>query len=243
MPELIRFSTKGTTTVMMDFLFPNIASVNMTVGGILTCLAIALVLGLLLSAVYIFSRRSKGYISTFPAAMVMLAPLMAGVTIIINSNVATAISLGGALALLRIRSYPKDTADIVSLLFSLIIGIGCGTGYYGVTIILTVALCAVMAVLGVTRFGVPGNNHLLLKITVPEDLNFDGAFDGVLDKYTDEYTLKEIRTTDFGALYELRYNVILPKDCDRREFIDEIRTRNGNLDVILVLQEFDNPKR
>ena len=100
-----------------------------------------------------------------------------------------------------------------------------------------------MAVLGVTRFGVPGNNHLLLKITVPEDLNFDGAFDGVLDKYTDEYTLKEIRTTDFGALYELRYNVILPKDCDRREFIDEIRTRNGNLDVILVLQEFDSPKR
>ena len=100
-----------------------------------------------------------------------------------------------------------------------------------------------MAALDVIRFGIPGNDHLLLKITVPEDLNFDGAFDEVLDKYPDDYVLKEVRTTDFGSLYELRYNVILPEDCNRREFLDEIRTRNGNLDVILVLREFDTPNK
>lgn len=225
---------------MMDLLFPKIGSVDMTIGGILLCLGIAFVLGLLLSVVYILSHQRKGYISSFPAAMVVLAPLMAGVTIIVNTNVATAISLGGALALLRIRSYPKDTGDIVNLLFSLVIGIGCGTGYYGITIVMTVALCAITAVLSLSRFGIPSSNHLLLKITVPEELNFDGAFDEILDKFTEQYTLKEIRTTDFGALYELRYNIVLPKDCDRREFIDEIRTRNGNLDVILVLREFDS---
>ena len=65
----------------------------------------------------------------------------------------------------------------------------------------------------------------------------------MLDKYTDDYVLKEVRTTDFGSLYELRYNVILPEDCNRREFLDEIRTRNGNLDVILVLREFDTPNK
>lgn len=225
---------------MMDFLFPTLGRIDMTIGGILLCLGIAFILGLILSIVYIFSNRNRGYISSFPAAMVILAPLMAGVTIIVNTNVATAISLGGALALLRIRSYPKDTQDIVNLLLSLVIGIGCGTGYYGITMVMTLALCAVMVVLSVARFGIPGSNHLLLKITVPEELNFDGAFDEVLDTYTDQYTLKEIRTTDFGALYELRYNIILPESCNRREFVDAIRTRNGNLDVSLVLREFDS---
>lgn len=225
---------------MMNFLFPSIGRIDMSIGGILTGLGIAFILGLILSIVYIFSHQRRGYISSFPAAMVILAPLMAGVTIIVNTNVATAISLGGALALLRIRSYPKDTGDIVNLLLSIVIGIGCGTGYYGITMIMTLALCAVMAVLSIARFGIPGNNHLLLKITVPEELNFDGAFDEVLDKYTDQYTLKEIRTTDFGALYELRYNIILHESCNRREFVDAIRTRNGNLDVILILREFDS---
>lgn len=228
---------------MTDFLFPTAGHVDMTVAGILTCLAIAFVLGLALSLTYIFSHKRRGYIASFPAAIVILAPLMAGVTIIINSNVATAISLGGALALLRIRSYPKDTADIISLLFSLVIGIGCGTGYYGTTMLLTAVLCVLMAALPAVKFGVPGNDHLLLKISVPEDLNFDGAFDDILDEYTDEYVLKEVRTSDFGSLYELRYNVILPSNCNRREFLDQIRTRNGNLDVVLLLREFESPNK
>ena len=224
---------------MMDFLFPTASVADLTVTGVLTSMGFALVLGVILSIAYIISRKRKGYISSFPAAIVVLAPLMAGVTMIINSNVATAISLGGALALLRIRSYPKDTADIVSLLFSLIIGIGCGVGYYGITIIMTLVLCAIMIVLSLTHFGIPSHKHLLLKITVPEELNFDGAFDEILDKFCDEFTLKEIRTSDFGSLYELRYNIVLGDGVNRREFIDDLRTRNGNLDVSMTLKEFD----
>ena len=130
-------------------------------------------------------------------------------------------------------------SDIISLLFSLIIGIGCGTGFYGVTIVMTVVLCAVMAVLGAFKFGVLGSRHMLLRISVPEDLNFEGAFDDILKAHTLEYTLKEIRTADFGSIYELRYNIILPDGSDRRQLLDEIRTRNGNLDVVMTLREFD----
>ena len=66
---------------MTDFLFPTAGHVDMTVAGILTCLAIAFVLGLALSLTYIFSHKRRGYIASFPAAIVILAPLMAGVTI------------------------------------------------------------------------------------------------------------------------------------------------------------------
>ncbi len=224
---------------MMEFLFPAIGDVDLTATGTIIAMGISLVLGILISVVYVLTNKKRGYISSFPAAIVILAPLMAGVTLIINSNVATAVSLGGALTLLRIRSYPKDTKDIVSLLFAIVVGLGCGTGYIGISIIITLVICVLMMVLNLSKFGVPKPTNMLLKITIPEDLNFEGVFDEVLEKYTDEYALKEIRTTDFGSLYELRYVINLPADSDRREFVDEIRCRNGNMDVILTLREFD----
>lgn len=224
---------------MMNFLFPAVADLELTPANVIISVGIALVLGLALAVVYIYTNKKRGYISSFPAAMVMLATLMAGVTVIINSNVVTAVSLGGAVALLRIRSYPKDTKDILYLFFEIIVGIGCGTGYYGVTIITTVILGAVTVLLSVTNFGIPKKTNMLLKITVPEDLNFEGTFDDILEEYTDEYTLREIRSTDFGSLYQLRYVINLPESVDRREFIDNIRTRNGNLEVVLTLREFD----
>lgn len=226
----------------MEFLFPAIGDVDVTAKGAVIAMGLSLILGVIISAVYVMTNKKRGYISSFPASMVILAPLLAGVTLVINSNVATAVSLGGALTLLRIRSYPKDTKDIVSLLFTIVVGLGCGTGYYGIAILITLIICALMIVLNTTKFGVPKPTDMLLKITIPEELNFEGAFDEVLEKYTDDYALKEIRTTDFGSLYELRYIVNLPESSDRREFVDEIRCRNGNLDVILTLREFDiNP--
>lgn len=225
---------------MTDILFPTVGGVELNARGVLTSIGIALVLGLILSLVYLFTNRRRGYTSDFPAAIVLLAPLMASVIFLVNSSVAAAVSLGGALALLRIRSNPRDTMDITSLLFAIVIGIGCGTGYYGVTIVITMIICALMLILAAVRFGTPKKNQMLLKISVPEDLNFDGAFDDILNKYTIDWQLSQIRTSDFGSIYELRYHITIAESVDRREFIDAIRTRNGNLDVIMTLREFDS---
>ena len=225
---------------MTKFLFPAIGGVELNAKGVLTSVAMALVLGLVLSLVYLYSNRKRGYTSDFPAAIVLLAPLMASVIFLVNSSVAAAVSLGGALALLRIRSNPRDTMDITSLLFAIVIGIGCGTGYYGVSIVITLILCAIMVILSTVKFGIPKKNLATVKIFIPEDLNFDGAFDDILDKYTIDWNLNQIRTSDFGSVYELRYTVTLSDKTDRREFIDAIRTRNGNLDVVITLRDYDS---
>ena len=224
---------------MIKFLFPDIGGVALNAQGVLTSIGIAFVLGFVLSFVYLYTKRLRGYTSDFPAAIVLLAPLMASVIMLVNSSVAAAVSLGGALALLRIRSNPRDTMDITSLLFAIVIGIGCGTGYYGVTIVITLIVCAVMMILSAVKFGTPRSTNVLIKISVPEDLNFEGAFDEILDKYTLDWELSQIRTADFGSIYELRYQAILSDSTDRREFMDCIRTRNGNLDVSITLREFD----
>lgn len=225
---------------MIKFLFPDIGGVELNAKGVLSSILIALILGLVLSLVYLFTNRKRGYTSDFPAAIVLLAPLMASVIFLVNSSVAAAVSLGGALALLRIRSNPRDTMDITSLLFAIVIGIGCGTGYYGVSIVITLILCAIMVILSAVKFGTPKKNLVMIKISIPEDLNFDGAFDDLLDKYTIDWQLHQIRTADFGSIYELRYLATLADNTDRREFMDAVRTRNGNLDVVITLREFDS---
>lgn len=225
---------------MMKFLFPDVGGVALSAKGVLTSIGTAFILGLVLSLVYLYSNRRRGYTSDFPAAIVLLAPLMASVIFLVNSSVAVAVSLGGALALLRIRSNPRDSMDITSLLFAIVIGIGCGTGYYGVSIVITAILCAVMVILSAVKFGVPKNNRVLIKISVPEDLNFEGVFDGILDKYTLDFELSQIRTADFGSIYELRYIATVADGADRRAMLDEIRTKNGNLDVSITMRDFDS---
>ncbi len=225
---------------MVDFLFPRIGGVELNARGVLVSVGIAFVLGLILSAVYLLTNRRRGYTSDFPAAVALLAPLMAAVIFLVNSSVAVAVSLGGALALLRIRSNPRDTMEITTLLFAIVIGIGCGTGYYGVSMVITVILCALTVILSVSGFGTPKAKRVTVKIYVPEDLNFEGVFDEVLEKYTEGFDLMQIKTADFGSVYELKYMASLKDGADRRALLDELRCKNGNLDVSITLRDYDS---
>ena len=72
-----------------------------------------------------------------------------------------------------------------------------------------------------------------LKIAVPETLNFGGAFDEILEKYTKSCKLSKIKTTDLGSLFELTYTVYMENGKSEYDFINELRTRNGNLTVML----------
>ncbi len=229
---------------MIKFLFPTTGGVALNAKGVLTSVGIAFVLGLILSLVYLYTNRRRGYTSDFPAAIVLLAPLMASVIFLVNSSVAVAVSLGGALALLRIRSNPRDTMEITTLLFAIVIGIGCGTGYYGISIVITLILSALTVILSAVSFGIPKSSRVTVKIYVPEDLAFEGAFDGILEKYTEGFDLQQIKTADFGSVYELKYIATLKDSVDRRLLLDEIRSKNGNLDVAITMRDYEsNPQK
>ena len=70
-----------------------------------------------------------------------------------------------------------------------------------------------------------------LKITIPENLDYDGLFDDLLNEYTLEHELIRVRTTNMGTLYELTYNIRLRGKDISKDFIDALRCRNGNLTV------------
>ena len=40
-----------------------------------------------------------------------------------------------------------------------------------------------------------------------------------------------VKTSNMGSLFKLRYNVTLKDEMKQKEFIDKLRTRNGNLEI------------
>ena len=104
----------------------------------------------------------------------------------------------------------------------------------GYAVIFTIILCAVMIILDSLNFAMPKSKAMVLKITVPEDLNFEGVFDEILNTNTTSWNMVKVRTRDFGALYELNYSIHLKNDVNQKKFIDSLRVRNGNLNISLT---------
>ena len=72
-----------------------------------------------------------------------------------------------------------------------------------------------------------------LKITVPENLDYEGKFDDIFKRYLKSYTYEEVRTTNMGSLYRITLSVLLKDNVSTKDFIDDLRTGNGNLDISL----------
>ena len=90
-----------------------------------------------------------------------------------------------------------------------------------------------MLVLSTVQFGEDKGSSKQLKITIPENLDYDGLFDDLFEKYTKSSELQRIKTTNMGTLYELTYDVTLNNAGDTKAFLDELRCRNGNLNIVL----------
>ncbi len=161
--------------------------------------------------------------------------VIAVIILLIGSNIARAFSLAGAFSIIRFRSAPRDPKDIAYVLFTMAAGLACGVGIFGYAGLFTIFLCTLMFVLNRLNFGAKKTSQKSLKITVPENLDYEGAFDEVLKEYTTGYELKKVKTTDLGSLYELAYVVTMDNEVSQKAFLDSLRCRNGNLNISLSM--------
>ena len=221
----------------MDNLFNNIlanASADITVGGAVITMLVAIVFGAVIGLTY-YKTQEENYQRSMAITLLMLPIILSVIIMFVGSNIARAFSLAGTLSIIRFRSAPGDPKDIGFIFFDIAAGLACGVGLYGYGAIFVVLLCVVMLL--TEKFGLFEKKSVekTLRITIPESLNYQGAFDEILKKYTKKYTLTRIKTTDLGSLFELNYKVIMLHDEDEQEFINELRCRNGNLNIILAV--------
>lgn len=225
---------------MLESIFSATTTDSLTLPTMLAALGAALVLGLLISLAYIRTHKEEGYSSGYTITLIMLPAIISVIIMLIGNNVARAFSLAGAFSLIRFRSAPGDPKDIAYVFFTLAVGLACGMGYIFYGVIFAIILCLVMIILNQINFAEPKTSSMQLKINVPEDLNFQELFDDILNTYTNSWNLKKIRTSDFGTIFEVVYNINLKQSSDQKKFIDELRCRNGNLNISLVQKEYED---
>lgn len=204
-----------------------------------TCVGTAVILGFLISLIYMRTHRKEGYSQSYVFTMIMLPTIVSLILLLINTT-AGALSLAGAFTLVRFRSVAGDPKDIAYIFFAMAAGTACGIGYIGFAVVFFVVLGAILYILSEKNFGGSTSNHMTLKITIPENLDYQGVFEVVLNKYTNFHKLRRVRTTNFGTLFELIYSVDVPDNIDQKKFIDELRTLNGNMNINLVLFRYDD---
>ena len=203
---------------------------------IILSMAAALIFGLAISLTYIYTHKDR-HQQSFAITLTMLPIILTVIILFVGSNVARAFSLAGTLSIIRFRSAPGDPEDIGYIFFDIAAGLACGVGLFFWGAIFVLLLCLFMIVISKVDFARPKSTAKQLKITIPENLDYEGVFDEILKRYTNSYVLRRVKTTDLGSLFELTYSLKMIKGADEKEFIDELRTRNGNLNIVLSLAE------
>lgn len=196
----------------------------------LICAAVALVLGVVIAITHMkTSQTTKGFLTT----LATLPLLVMAVMIMINGNLGTSIAILGAFSLIRFRSIQGQAKDLLSVFFAMMVGLACGMGHILFAAVITVIAVIAILIFSYTNFLEPNQKQRVLKIVVPEDLDYEEVFDEIFAKYTSRAKLIRMKTMNMGSLYKLTYDVTMKNGVKEKDFLDEIRVKNCNLKVLL----------
>ncbi len=208
-----------------------ITGTEITLGAFFICTAVSLILGIAAAALSMFKAKSK-YSQSYILTLAMLPSLVQIVIMMVNGNIGAGVAVAGAFGLIRFRSAPGTAKEIGMVFLTTAIGLATGMGYVGIAVVFFIIIAAFMLVLTATRFGSGASDERELKITIPENLDYDGLFDDLFQKYTRCADLDRVKTTNMGTLYELSYKIALRDGVSSKQFLDELRERNGNLNIV-----------
>lgn len=194
------------------------------------CTAVSLVLGAIAACFYMFRAN---YTKSFVVTIALLPAVVQLVIMLVNGNLGAGLAVMGAFSLVRFRSIPGSAKDIAAVFIAMAIGLATGMGFLFIAAVFVVIMGVVSIVYAVIPFGEASAGEKQLRITIPESLDYRGVFDGVFNQYTASHELLSVRTTNMGSLYQLQYRMRMKGDANEKEFIDDLRTRNGNLEVAL----------
>ena len=199
------------------------------VGDFWICLGVAIILGIFVAACYMFRNEfSKNLV----ISIALLPAIVAVLIMLINGNIGAGVAVGGVFALTRFRSAQGTAKEITHIFLAMALGLILGLGYVGIAIILAVVVEGVSIVFSLTKFGVINDNRRTLKVTIPEELDYTNVFDDVFEKYTTHHALEKVKLRNLGTMFRLTYAITLKSAKDEKAFIDELRIKNGNLDVL-----------
>ena len=193
-------------------------------------IGVSLLLGLVIAKVYQFKTV---YSKSFVMSLALLPTLIAIVIFLVNGSLGAGVAVMGAFSLIRFRSAPGGAKELVSIFLVMTIGIAIGMGYLVFATVFTLIMSLVMLLLEVVNFGQMKHSMRQLTIVIPESLDYESIFDDIFNKAVNHVELANVKTSDMGSLFKIKYIIQLNGRMTEKELIDALRTRNGNLEIAI----------
>lgn len=221
---------------MLHSIFTGIGS-SIELTSLLVCIGCSIFLGVIIA----FTYRSTGkYSKNFLITLSMLPLLVEAVIIMVNGNLGTSVAILGAFSLVKFRSLPGTSKEILCVFFAMTVGLACGMGHIFYATIITFIGCVLILLFSKVNIFEMNGVVRELRILMPENLDYTDVFDDIFKKYTSKVEFEKVKTTNMGSLFDLRYRVTMKSKANEKKFIDELRVRNGNLKIVLSHGVDDN---
>ncbi len=201
----------------------------------LLCIGTSLLIGIFLAAVYAYKSK---YTKSFVATLAIMPAAVCTIIMMVNGNIGAGVAVAGAFSLIRFRSVAGSAREIGAIFIAMASGMIAGMGYLAYAASAAVLLGTAMFVYYRVISGKGNENkEKILRVTIPEDLDYTNVFGDIFEKYTKKHESVSVKTTNMGSLFKLTYNITLNDASQEKEMIDALRCRNGNLEISVSNRE------
>lgn len=222
----------------MEGIFKSITSTEVTILTFLACMLASVIIGAAIAVTYM--KTGKRYTKSFVVTLALLPAVVQVVIMMVNGNLGAGVAVAGAFSLVRFRSIPGTAKEIGYIFISLATGLATGMGYVAIAVVFAAIMCLLSIIYNLTGFGGKQvTNKKNLMVVIPESLDYTGVFDDVFKKYLTEWELVNVKTTNMGSLFKIKYEVVFKEASREKEFIDALRCKNGNLEIVCSRTEFN----
>lgn len=216
----------------MDNLFESIFSESRGIVNVIIMVAVAIVVGFAFAWMSFYKTKSS---KSFFITAAVLPLIVAIVIMLVNGNLGIGVAVAGAFSLVRFRSATGTAKEICIIFVAMALGLALGMGYIAYAVIFCIISGGILMLFGRFNFWEHKVNvcDKVVKITIPEDLDYTNAFDDVFSNYLNKYELIRVKSTNMGSMFKLTYKVELKDAKNEKKFIDTLRCRNGNLEIVV----------
>jgi hypothetical protein len=214
---------------MLNSIFSETAS-SVELSSILLCSIISIILGAVIALTH---KQTSKYNKNFLVTLSILPLLVQTIIIMVNGNLGTSVAIMGAFSLVRFRSLPGTSKEILSVFFAMTVGLATGMGHLVFAIIITIIGSLAIFILSKVALFNKNKKEKILKIMIPENLDYTNVFDDIFETYTEKVELEQVKTTNMGSMFDLSYRIILNENVNEKAFLDDLRVKNGNLKVMI----------
>lgn len=196
------------------------------------CTGTSLLCGFLIAFCYYLSSLQNRRNKNFCITLIILPAMVQTVIMLVNGNLGAGVAVMGAFSLIRFRSVPGNSRDISTIFLAMAVGLSTGMGFLTYGVFITVVIGVILLAMRFLPLFSKKEKMQMLRITIYENLDYTGIFDDLFEKYLSYVEQESVKTVNMGSMYQISYHIIQKDKKLEKEFIDAVRTRNGNLTVV-----------